>query len=488
MWTRDEWLVPHVNGAPYPDKPPVLFWLVLLGWKVTGVSEWWPRLIAPLAALLDAALTVTLARRLWPDRPGLGRHSIAFLFGALWAAYSTILLFDFPLSTCVLLGVLGTIDAWRGRPLRGWTLAGLALGLGILTKGPIALLHILPAGLTAPWWARAPRPPSWPRWYAGLAAAVALGAALALAWAIPAAAHGGRAYGDAILWHQTAGRMVRAFAHERPIWWYLPLLPLMVFPWSLWPPLWRDLRTLAAAPAEPGVRLAMAWLGVVLVGLALISGKQMHYVVPLVPAFALLAARATAAANPAAPARRRDAVPTAVMLVVLAAVVAALAGGAFAHRLPPWVSHVAWSGAVLLLAGAGALLVPRTHGRQRAGLAASAALTFLVFHLAVIRPGRAGLDLAPVATWLRDVEGAGRPIAHVGRYAGQYHFLGRLRRPFAVLAVDSVAAWAARHPDGVVACLKRARPDDSPALLHPYVDRWFVAYDAPQAAGCGPGS
>ena len=50
MWLRGDLLVPYVNGRPYSDKPPLLFWLMHLGWAVFGVNEWWPRLIAPLCA------------------------------------------------------------------------------------------------------------------------------------------------------------------------------------------------------------------------------------------------------------------------------------------------------------------------------------------------------------------------------------------------------------------------------------------------------
>jgi len=40
MWNHGDWLVPHLNGAPYSDKPPALFWGILLGWRVFGVGTW----------------------------------------------------------------------------------------------------------------------------------------------------------------------------------------------------------------------------------------------------------------------------------------------------------------------------------------------------------------------------------------------------------------------------------------------------------------
>ena len=66
MWNSGNLLVPHLNGDPYSHKPPLLFWLINLGWAVFGVNEWWPRLVAPLFGLASLFLTAGLARRLWP--------------------------------------------------------------------------------------------------------------------------------------------------------------------------------------------------------------------------------------------------------------------------------------------------------------------------------------------------------------------------------------------------------------------------------------
>src|SRR4030095_17267083 len=58
MWTRGEQLVPHLNGVPYSEKPPLLFWLIEAGWGGLGVREGGagigPRLV-PLASLLLTA-------------------------------------------------------------------------------------------------------------------------------------------------------------------------------------------------------------------------------------------------------------------------------------------------------------------------------------------------------------------------------------------------------------------------------------------------
>jgi hypothetical protein len=74
------------------------------------------------------------------------------------------------------------------------------------------LLPVLPVVLTAPLWSPTVRAG---RGSPRALAAMAVGLALSLAWALPAARAGGPAYSGAILWTQTAGRLTRAFAHPR---------------------------------------------------------------------------------------------------------------------------------------------------------------------------------------------------------------------------------------------------------------------------------
>src|SRR5678816_2417433 len=67
MWLRGDFVLPALNGVPYTHKPPMLFWLIQLGWGLFGVNAWWPRLLPLLAAVASAWLTRRLAMRLYPD-------------------------------------------------------------------------------------------------------------------------------------------------------------------------------------------------------------------------------------------------------------------------------------------------------------------------------------------------------------------------------------------------------------------------------------
>src|SRR3546814_16186672 len=70
----------------------------------------------------------------------------------------------------------------------------------------------------------------------------------------------------------------------------LPLLVPLLFPASLWLSSWRAL-ALWKRPAEPGLRFGLIVSLIGLVVFSLISGKQPHYLLPLMPALMLMVAR-----------------------------------------------------------------------------------------------------------------------------------------------------------------------------------------------------
>ena len=120
MWVRGDYLVPHLNGLPYSEKPPLLFWLMNLGWWAFGVSDWWPRLVPALFGLDNLFLSGALARRLWPDRPALVRLVPAILLGFfLWSLFTTLIMFDMLVAFCALLALLGIVEARQRLSSRG---------------------------------------------------------------------------------------------------------------------------------------------------------------------------------------------------------------------------------------------------------------------------------------------------------------------------------------------------------------------------------
>lgn len=292
MWQHQQFLVPISNGAPYSHKPPFLFWLMQASWLAFGVQGFTARMIAPLFGLGSIWLSMRLAARLWPDRPALPGHMPYLLLGMpIWALYASLTMFDTLVAFFALLGWLALLNAAHSNKLAWWLGFGLAIGLGLLSKGPVALIFLLWPALLTPWWLPDWQY-SWRNWYARVFAALMLGTVVILAWAIPAALAGGSDYSKALFWGQTAGRIHHAFAHQHPFYWYALFLPVLLAPWSLSPPLYRiGYRIGGALFRESGMRFCISIFLPAFITLSLVSGKQIHYLLPLFPVIALLLAR-----------------------------------------------------------------------------------------------------------------------------------------------------------------------------------------------------
>ncbi|MBM3581013.1 MAG: glycosyltransferase family 39 protein [Alphaproteobacteria bacterium] len=502
MWRDRGFLVPHLNGETYSHKPPLLFWLMHLGWGIFGVNDWTPRLVAPLFGLGTLVLTAALAARLWPEDARAVRLAPALLFGsAFFALFTTLTMFDLMLAFFAVLGLLGLAIAAEGRWGRGMAICGIALGLGVLAKGPAILLHVLPAALAAPWWApnlAGARLPHWGRWYAGVFGAVLLGAAIGLAWAIPAAIAGGPEFARELFIGQSAGRMVESFAHKRPVWWYAAWLPVLLLPWTLWPLPWRAVRRAgSAAPigGDGGIRLTLIWLAAAFVAFSFISGKQLHYLLPEFPALALFVARLASgsAAAPATSLGRFGAGAPALVLFAIAFIAGLLPILPGTGKLLARLAGVEffWMALPALAALITAIFAWRrrpTAPETTVGTgAALMALLVVAVHLAAHPMLAQAHDLSATARRLKAWEDAGEAIAHVAKYHGQFHFAGRLEKPIAVIGLNDRDSgdWLAAHAQGKVVSYRDRLPaagEPQPLSADPFRDGWVVVWDRDQLA------
>jgi len=450
MWSSGDFILPTLNGEPYSHKPPLLFWLMHLGWWLFGVNDVWPRLIPGLAGLSCAVLVRVLGRRLWPDHLAgvIAPWLLATGFG--WLLYSTALYFDLLMALCVTAALLA-LREMANRP-SAWPWLGLAMGLAVLAKGPVVLAYVLPPTLLAPWWAD----PALIRrsWYLGGVKAVALATAIGLAWAIPAAIDGGRVYTDQILWGQTAGRMLESFAHRRPFWWYVPALVLMWLPWSLWGNFGASLLTSLKHLQDRGVRFCLAVFVPGLLILSLVSGKQPHYLLPLFPVLALLVAWGMAERQDYSATKTPNSIGVRGFLVIVgAAMMLAPVIMSDESKGNSWVSQVsmAWGIGPLLLALVWSKIPAKGAWQPLALMASTGVFVVISGYLAIARPAGAVYDLTAFSQELAKQQMQDRPMAFVGKYRAQFQFLGRLPRGLERIGGgDQIAKWAAAHPQGIV--------------------------------------
>jgi len=475
MWHSGNFLVPHLNGSPYSHKPPLFFYLIHLGWSLFGVNEWSARLTGPFFGLLDLFITAHLARRLWPAEQRISRLAPFVLLGIpLWAVMSTLTMFDLLLTFFVLLGAEGLLlcTSKKNQPA-GWILLGIAIGGGLLSKGPVVLLFLLPFGMLKPWWHITGSSASW-SWYMNLTFSLFIGLFIALAWAIPAAKAGGPAYGRAILWGQTAGRAVKSFAHRRPCWWYLPIVPMVLLPWS--GHILRQARTIRM-PRDGGTRFCLSWLLPPLLLLSLVSGKQIHYLLPLLPPAALLLARMMLSVNQ----------PPAIIPLKTMAVIY-LAAGIFLAILPHMALHagnISLTGGInifwnflFILGGIILLRLRPAHVNTSIIGSCVAVVTFLsLVHLGPFQQLKRIYDLAPMAARIAEQQQEGKKIAvYPAKFSNQFQFSGRLSAPLqAIDDYHTLESWLKNNPGAVTVMVPKKPlpelPGIKPEFRHPFRGR-----------------
>ena len=362
MASTHDYLVPHVDGLPYLDKPIVYFAASAALMTLLGPTETAARLPAYLATLATIALLVAFARRRWGPEAGW-LAGLAFATMPLTIAYAHTAIFDGTLTLCTTAAI---IFLFEERTALAWA----AMAVGALTKGPVALAvpivallaYTLATGIPA-------------RRLASLRG-LAVFAVLSLPWFL-AVTRRFPEFPSYVFVHETFERFTTASFHRTaPVWYYLPIVPVAAFQWivpacaglSRWRTTWATRRD--AAAREP-IWLA-AWVLAPLALLTLNHSKLPQYVLPLMPALALAAARHLAARGPGTAWRPYVALATAlgVVLVVLPGRLLAPLPLTPAERLA--IPGAALAQGVALFVSAGCLAIAARRGAQGLGALAYA--------------------------------------------------------------------------------------------------------------------
>jgi 4-amino-4-deoxy-L-arabinose transferase-like glycosyltransferase len=295
MVATGEWLLPRVGGQPYADKPPLFFWLIAACLEVTRSLRVAFLLPSFFAGFGCVALVYDLARRLWNRETGLAAglallFTVQFVWQARQAQIDATLCFWTTLSLYGLLRHLLLGPAWRWYTI-GWA----AAGLGVITKGVgfLPLLVLVPfAILRKPQWQpRLAATPAIP-WLLGPLAFVA---AVSI-WLVPMllAANDDpalAAYRDEILFNQTIHRYGNAWHHREPFWYFfVNVIPALWLPLTLLVPWLFGRWRIALRSHDLRIALLASWIVLVVLFFSLSAGKRGVYVLPAVPALALLCA------------------------------------------------------------------------------------------------------------------------------------------------------------------------------------------------------
>jgi 4-amino-4-deoxy-L-arabinose transferase-like glycosyltransferase len=372
MHRAGEWVTPTLQGEPWLEKTPLFYWLAGTGFSVLGETETAARLPAALALLLLVGITALVGARLYGTETGL--HA-GFVSGTavLMFAYGRAASMDMLLAASVTAAV-----GLAGLRLLGiggrWAIPAAAAfaGLATLAKGPLGLL--LP-GLVICGLVVATR-----QWGAlrELLSPLSLAAFLVVAvpWYAAILLDQGRHFIDVFVLNHNVQRFTSTVHHHPgPFWYYVPILFAGLFPWSgLSLPAFFGLHPRESRPDL----FILLWLGLPFVFFSLAGSKLPGYILPCVPPLSILMGRAASRlVSSPAPERYLSGRVTALVGLVLGAVVAATPALLFSLREPLWRSAIPFGLWALVVM----FLVSRRIGADPAGA------------LKVLRVGAVGLLL-----------------------------------------------------------------------------------------------
>jgi 4-amino-4-deoxy-L-arabinose transferase-like glycosyltransferase len=320
MLQGGDWIIPHLNGLDYIEKPPLQYWATAATYRLLGVSEFSARLYTALTALATVALIGFLAARLWGT--GAGIRAAAVLCGMfMFVILGQLMTLDMSLTFWMTASLAGFLLAQHTRSAeRGWMLfAWAAAALGVLTKGLVAAA--IPAGVLVIYslWMRDYSP--WRKLHLKVGLPLFLGLAVPWHWL---AALRLNDFLQFFFIHEHFARFLTPIADRQEPWWFFGWVFLAgTVPWTV--PALRVLVTGWRAPRGQFSPTLFLWIWVVFtcVFFSISDSKLMPYILPAMPALAVLIG-----AQPL-PSLKRD-----LLLTSLLTVGFALAFGAASFMLP----------------------------------------------------------------------------------------------------------------------------------------------------------
>ena len=290
MVESGDWIEPHFNYEPRWEKPALYYWLTASLYEVAGPGEAAARFWSALSGVGLVLLTFAIARQYSDpvDAAWLAGAITATCFG--YFAEARLALPDLPLTFFI------TLTIWSVLQQR-WALAGVAAGLGFMTKGPVAV--IVPAIVVLPIWLRE-RSLGQIRWKA-VGIGVVLFLVIGTPWYVVMALQHGRAYLDSFFLGDNVQRFAtRRFEGRTTSGWfyYGPILLGGLVPWTGYA---ATLLVARLAGREVSGRRwtfntdewrLLLWGLMPLLFYSLSLGKQPRYILPVLPPLAILIARA----------------------------------------------------------------------------------------------------------------------------------------------------------------------------------------------------
>ncbi len=292
MLSGGDWVIPHLNALAYLEKPPLQYWLTALAFRAFGQNEFTARLCTGLAGYLSLVMVFLVARKLWGFDAGVRAlllTSASSLFVLLGHQLTLDMLLSFCLTAALSCFLMAQAQSAASPHWRTWMLGcWAAMALAVLTKGLIGAL--IPAATLA----------SYVVWHRdrqllrrlNLRWGLALFSAIALPWFVLAARANPR-FLTFFFVREHFQRFLTPIEHRTEPWWFFaPVLVVGIMAWL--PQAARVLGSTIVKRAAHGQfatdRLLWTWCVFVMIFFSCSDSKLIPYILPAVPALALLCA------------------------------------------------------------------------------------------------------------------------------------------------------------------------------------------------------
>ena len=293
MLDRSDWITPTLQGKPWLEKPALYYWQAMLSFRVAGVSDQTARLPAAFDAALLIAVIYWFLRRFRPGSELDGALITASCAGVIGFARAAAT--DMPLAAAFSIALLAWYAWYESRRHIYLAAFYIALALGTLAKGPVApalsaVIIFLFVAVKRDWRA-IPRT----LWIPGIAVYLAV----MLPWYIAVQLRNPEFFRFFILEHNLARFSLDVYHHHQPFWFYLPVFLLAMMPWTLALILavgervrlvWAEGKQAFSSPETSWPLFLLIWMLVPILFFSASQSKLPGYILPAVPAGALLIA------------------------------------------------------------------------------------------------------------------------------------------------------------------------------------------------------
>lgn len=454
---KNDPIVPHLNNAPYGEKPPLFYYLAYLSKTIFFFfkDEVSLRLVSGISALLTALfLFVTISR--YGDKTHAISSSLILISSPLFYWQARYLQVDMVFSMFICLSLLFFYWYYRESGIIFYYLFFIFLGLAFMTKGPLALALACPVAFFVSI--------SWGKLRLfrtkHTIGGIIVFLAIVLPWYVMIYLKEGIPFLYENIIRQNFLRFFDAWSHNRPFYYYFTTFPIDFFPWSLFLP-FGIYYTFKNIRENSITGLSIIWFVWMFIFLSISSGKISKYMLVLLPAAATMVASGI---------KKETHTYNAVVFYILSLVLLILGGMLFILRIYHYIEFRnvrIWIGLISISFAIPLFFFTKARRMLYGFFTLFLWITsvYITANISVYEKVNPYKSPKPISEKIKSLTATGKPWVYYGSIRGVYVYYAD---SFAIHIdehkVDDLAALKDKHKEMIILTRKRDADDVNRAL------------------------